>query len=138
VKGIFPLLLLAGVLGCDRPQSDSFKVAPSVFTVPPPDTGHDAWPARAEVLKYLEGKEMPLNLPAQPGESVTIRKDQIEALTVETGGRMADVPGRWRTPINFVVNTTAGRYAVNAAVVHQLNEGERVFFRLEFTTVIKR
>lgn len=134
MRRILPLLLLAAVLACDRPQGSPFKVAPSVFTVPPPDTGGDAYPSRAEVLAYLDGKELPVA--GRPGETVTIRKDRVRDLQVDTGGRGRGSP--WRTSIKFLVTRADGQFAVNADVLHQKVQGERAFFGLEFKTVAKQ
>lgn len=134
MKRCLPLLLLTGVLACDRPPLPPVKVAPSVLTVPPQNTGSDAWPSKAEVLEYLDGKELPLA--SRPGDSVTIRKDRVKDLQVQTRGSATKGWGPpWRTPINFVVTTPDGRYAVDADVLHQMIDEKRAFFRLEFKTV---
>lgn len=134
-----PVLLLVAVVGCNRPAAPIPVTTAS--TVTPQDNGSDGYPSKAEVLDYLDGKEMPLNPKGRPdgkpGETVTLRKDRIEALTVDQSGTSFD-NGPWQTRITFIVEAANARYAVRGTVQHRRVENKRAFFGIEFSEVAKQ
>jgi hypothetical protein len=132
------LLCVAAVgTGCGTPAPPP---APEPEPVPKPAEPNDGWPTRGEVLAYLDGKSVPFSDPNRPsGERDTshvLKRDQIEALEVKhSGTRVEDGP--WDTPVSFIFNTAAGRYAVDAVVSHKLIENKRAFFGFRVRAVSK-
>jgi hypothetical protein len=98
---------------------------------PKPAEPIDGWPTQEEVLTYLDGKSVPFSDPNRPSgerdQSLVLKREQVEALEVKhSGTRVEDGP--WDTPVSFILNTGAGRYAVDAVVSHKLIENKRAFF----------
>jgi hypothetical protein len=134
VKRLLPLVLVGCAFGCNR-------VGPAPAVAPPaPAEGADAYPSKAEVLDYLDGKPMPLALigpDAKADNTVTLRRDQIDALEVDRGGSAVN-GGPWMTSVTFLANTPQGKYAVRAQVLHRRVEDKRAFFGVEFKEVVKQ
>src|SRR4051812_20312204 len=126
MRRLLPLVLIGCAFGCNR-LGPAPAVAPPA---PAPTEGSDSFPSKAEVLDYLDGKPMPLALAgpeAKAGNTVTLRRDQIDALQVDRGGSSVN-GGPWLTSITFLANTPEGKYAVRAQVQHRRVEGKRAFF----------
>jgi hypothetical protein len=133
MKCLSLVLLIGCAFGCNR-VGQTAAVGPSAAN------GSDAYPAKDEVLEYLDGKAMPLALSspeAKAGSTVTLRRDQIEALEVQSSGTSVN-GGPWNSSITFLVNTSNGKYAVRADVLHRRVEDKRAFFGLEFKDIAKQ
>ena len=82
-------------------------------------------PSKEEVLAYLDGKT--IHPPGADKSEITLKKEQIRALEVETSSsRAGNEP--WSTAVRFVVTTDQGRYAVEIWVRHNTVENERVIY----------
>jgi hypothetical protein len=139
---VLPVLLVVAVVGCNRLAPTNPAIAPSNGPVTPAqDGGSEGYPSKAEVLDYLDGKELPLHPKDQPNgkpsETVTLRKDRIEALSVEQSGTSFD-NGPWQTRITFIVEAGNAKYGVRATVQHRRVENKRAFFGIEYSEVAKQ
>jgi len=95
----------------------------------------ERWPTNAEVLLYLEGKQLPVSQPENL--PLVVNLDGIEALSVARNGSATE-EGAWSTPISFVYNTTRKRYTIDAIVEHRLVGDLRRFTALEIKRVGRR
>jgi hypothetical protein len=105
------------------------------------DTGSDAWPSSEEVLEYLDGKKLPLEVKdGNPdfGHSVTMQRVNIVALEVSHGGAHAGGEP-WSTSITFIYDAPGdGKYAVDGRVQHRKVADKRAFFGFDVTRVAKQ
>ncbi len=73
------------------------------------------WLTQEEFYQYIEGQTIAL----PDGESLTLHRGQIEALSIETGG---EAPESEAAEVSFVVKTDRGRYRVQGVMsLHNLD-----------------
>jgi len=128
------LLLMTGIVGCDRTRAPRAAVAPDV-TMSPAGVP-DAYPTKDEVLDYLDGKTIAQSLEKGTPQFV-LKREQVEALEVEQGGTMVS-NGPWVTSVTFIANSGDGRYAVRLTVQHRPVEDKRAFFGFTVQEVAKQ
>jgi hypothetical protein len=117
--------------------------APTPEPAPAPkSTGpNEGWPTAAEVLAYLDGKSIPLPEPNRPpGErdrNHVLKREEVEALEIKRDGTRGG-DGSWDTPVNFILDTGAGRYMVISIVTHKLIEDKRTFSGFRVRDVLRK
>ncbi len=126
MKARAALLLMLLLLGCLGRQAEWEE---------PDNPAEDAIPTNAEVLIYLEGKTLPLEIAG--GRPLKINLDGIEAFSVRRN-RTRSASGHWLTAINFIYNNGRARYTVEACLEHQRIDEQRVFYDLRFTSITRR
>ena len=124
--------------GCERRQAASNGPGPS--PAPAEDEGTASRPTKAEIIDYLDGKEIDLGA-VRPGDKAgpkhVVRKEQIEAVQLADSASSVN-DGPWSIKIDFLLNTGPARYAVTARVEHKRVDKKRAFYGFSVEQVARQ
>jgi hypothetical protein len=125
---------------CSRPPPQPPAQAPDAGG-PGAKLDEDVWLKKEDLLAYLEGKSLPLRVPAEgkdPPPTVILTRKQVEAVEVEQRIDSGASHPWGSTPASLIVRVDDARYVIRLQVLHRLVEGKRVFKEFEVREVVKQ